>query len=187
MCAAASRPPADPRATRKRASVWRSRSRVRATQHRRRRRIFIERSGPPMLGGINGRPAMVVGVTKGSGNVFADIGLPDPDHELLKAHLTLQIHRIMNERSLANAQVRKLLGIKAPQAAALMRNRPADFPVVRLMAFLTALGHDVEIAVKPTGRARGDIIFVTPQEDPQGPSPEDRREWRPPQRDPNVL
>jgi predicted XRE-type DNA-binding protein len=187
MCAAELPDPIDPRAPRGRACVWRSRSRVRATQHRR-RRIFIERSRPPVPGGNTGLPAMVVGVTTGSGNVFADIALPNPEHELLKAHLTLQIHRIMKERSLANAQARKLLGITAPQAAALMRNRPGDFPVVRLMAFLTALGHDVEIAVKPAGRTRGDIVFVTPQQDPpQAPPPEDGREWRPPQRDPNVL
>ncbi len=186
MCAAGLPDPFDPRAPRGRACLWRSRSRVRATQHRR-RRIFIERSRPA-LGGNAGLPAMVVGVTTGSGNVFADIGLPNPEQELLTAHLTLQIHRIVKERSLANARVRKLLGITAPQAAALMRNRPGDFPVVRLMAFLTALGHDVEIAVKPAGRTRGDILFVARHEDhPDPPQPEARHEWRPPQRDPNVL
>jgi predicted XRE-type DNA-binding protein len=55
-----------------------------------------------------------VRVAKGGGNVFADLGLPNPEQELLKARLTLQIYKIVEERGLTQAQAGKLLGIKQP-------------------------------------------------------------------------
>ncbi len=75
--------------------------------------------------------------------MFADLGLPNPEQELLKARLTLQIYRIVKERGLTQAQAGELLGIKQPHVSALMRNRAGNFSVGRLMEFLTALGQDV--------------------------------------------
>lgn len=86
----------------------------------------------------------------GSGNIFADLGLPNPEQELLKAQLTLQIYKIVRARKLTQAQAGKVLGIKQPHVSALMRNRAGNFEVGRLMEFLTALGQDVKITVKPT-------------------------------------
>jgi predicted XRE-type DNA-binding protein len=103
-----------------------------------------------------------VGIQCGSRNVFADLGLPHPQQELLKADLTLQIHRILRERALTPAQARKILGLKQLHVAALMRNRAGKFPVGRLMEFLTALGQDVEITVKPAQKERGEMSVVTP-------------------------
>lgn len=99
-------------------------------------------------------------VTKSSGNVFADLGLPNPEQELLKARLTLQIYRIVKERGLTQAQAGERLGIKQPHVSALMRNRAGNFSVGRLMEFLTALGQDVEITVKPTRKAQGEMSVV---------------------------
>jgi predicted XRE-type DNA-binding protein len=99
-------------------------------------------------------------VTKGSGNIFADLGLPNPEQELLKAQLTLQIHRIVKARGLTQAQAGEVLGIKQPHVSALMRNRAGNFSVGRLMEFLTALGQDVAITVKPTRKARGEMEVV---------------------------
>ena len=99
-------------------------------------------------------------VTKGSGNVFADLGLPNPEKELLKARLTLQIYKIVKERGLTQAQAGELLGIKQPHVSALMRNRAGNFSVGRLMEFLTALGQDIEITVKPTHKAQGEMSVV---------------------------
>ena len=79
-------------------------------------------------------------VIRGSGNVFADLGLPNPEQELLKAQLTLQIYRIVKQRGLTQAQAGAVLGIKQPHVSALMRNRSGSFSVERLMDFLTALG-----------------------------------------------
>lgn len=99
-------------------------------------------------------------VEQGSGNGFADLGLPNPEQELLKAHLTLQIYRIVKARGLTQAQAGEVLGIKQPHVSALMRNRAGNFSVGRLMEFLTALGQDVRITVKPTRKARGEMAVV---------------------------
>jgi predicted XRE-type DNA-binding protein len=96
----------------------------------------------------------------GSGNVFADLGLPNPEQELLKARLTLQIYKIVKGRVLTQAQVGEILGIKQPHVSTLMRNRAGNFSVGRLMEFLTALGQDVEITVKPTRKAHGELSVV---------------------------
>jgi predicted XRE-type DNA-binding protein len=99
-------------------------------------------------------------IEKGSGNIFADLGLPNPEQELLKARLTLQIDRIVKARGLTQAQAGEILGIKQPNVSALMRNRAGNFSVGRLMEFLTALGQDVRITVKPTRKARGEMAVV---------------------------
>ena len=53
-----------------------------------------------------------------------------------------------------------MLGIKRPRVSALMRNRAGNFSVGRLIEFLTALGQDVRITVKPTRKARGEMALV---------------------------
>ena len=66
---------------------------------------------------------------KSSGNVFADIGFANPEREQLKAHLTLQIYRIIKDRGLTQAQAGTILGIKQPHVSALIHNRSGDFSV----------------------------------------------------------
>jgi predicted XRE-type DNA-binding protein len=99
-------------------------------------------------------------VTEGSGNVFADLGLPNPEQKLLKARLTLEIHTIIKERGLTQVEAAKLLGIRQPQVSLLIRNRSGSFSVGRLMELLTALGRDVEIAVRPTRKMHGQMYVV---------------------------
>ena len=99
-------------------------------------------------------------VTRGSGNVFADLGLPNPEQELLKAQLTLQIYRIVKARKMTQTQAGAVLGIKQPHVSALMRNRAGNFSVGRLMEFLNRLGHDVRITVKPTRKGVGEMAVV---------------------------
>ena len=95
-----------------------------------------------------------------SGNVFADLGLPNPEQELLKARLTLQIYKIVKERGLTQARAGEILGIKQPHVSALLRNRAGNFSIGRLMGFLTALGQNVRITVRPTRKAQGEIEVV---------------------------
>jgi predicted XRE-type DNA-binding protein len=95
-----------------------------------------------------------------SGNVFADLGLPHPEQELLKARLTLQIYRIIKARRVTQTQAGVILGIRQPQVSLLMRNRSGNFSVERLMDFLTALGHDVEVRVTPTRKVHGQLSVV---------------------------
>ncbi len=97
---------------------------------------------------------------EGSGNVFADLDLPHAEQELLKARLTLQIYRLIKARDLTQAQAGKILGIKQPHVSALIRNRSGIFSVERLMQFLTALGQDVEISVRPTRKEHGQLSVV---------------------------
>jgi predicted XRE-type DNA-binding protein len=99
---------------------------------------------------------------KSSGNVFADIGFANPEREQLKAHLTLQIYRIIKSRGLTQADAGAILGIKQPHVSALMRNRSGNFSVERLMDFLMALGQDVQITVKPTRKKLGQMSVVLP-------------------------
>jgi len=98
--------------------------------------------------------------TKGRGNVFADLGLPCPEQELLKARLTLQIYRLIKERGLTQVEAGKIIGIQQPQVSLLMRNRSGSFSVERLMDFLTALGQDVEITVRRTRKQHGAMFVV---------------------------
>jgi len=95
-------------------------------------------------------------VTEGSGNVFADLGLPNADQGLMKARLTLQIYRIIKDRGITQTEAGKILGIPQPHVSALARNRSGNFSVGRLIDFLTALGQDVEITVRPT-RKRSNV------------------------------
>jgi predicted XRE-type DNA-binding protein len=103
------------------------------------------------------KTASPVRVTASSGNVFADLGLPNPEQELVKAQLTLQIYRIIKKRGMTQAQTAKILGVKQPHVSLLMRNRAGTFSVGRLMEFLTALGQDVEVTVRPTRREHGEM------------------------------
>ena len=92
---------------------------------------------------------------KESGNVFADLGLPNPERELIKAQLTLEIYRIIRQRQMTQAQAAATLGVQQPHVSLLMRNRPGTFSVGRLLEFLTKLGQDVRITLRPTRRKCG--------------------------------
>jgi predicted XRE-type DNA-binding protein len=96
-------------------------------------------------------------VTPGSGNVFADLGFANPAREQLKARLTLQIYRLIKGRGITQAQAGQILGIRQPQVSALMRGQSGSCSVERLMDFLTALGQDVRITVKPTRNRHGEL------------------------------
>ena len=97
---------------------------------------------------------------RSTGNVFADIGLPEPQQELLKAKLTLQIYRLIKQQGITQTEAGKILGIKQPHVSALMRNRSGIFSVERLMDFLTALGQDVQITVRSTRKAHGEVSVI---------------------------
>ena len=103
----------------------------------------------------------IVRVTEGSGNVFADLGLPNPEQELLKAQLTLQIYTILKGSGMTQVEIAKILGVQQPQVSLLMRNRAGNFSVGRLMEFLTALRQDVEITVRPTRKEHGTLSVIS--------------------------
>ena len=98
---------------------------------------------------------------KSSGNVFADLGMPNSEQELLKAELTVQIFKLIRERKLTQSKAAELLGTTQAQVSALMRCRPVSISVGRLMEFLTILGQDVEVTLKPAStRTTGRMSVV---------------------------
>ena len=84
-----------------------------------------------------------------SDNIFADIGLPEPEEYLAKAELASRISELVRQRQLAQTATADLLGIDQPKVSRLLRGYLANFSTNRLMHFLTRLGQDVEIVVKP--------------------------------------
>ncbi len=103
----------------------------------------------------------VARVTESSGNVFADLGLPNPEQELLKAQLALQIYSILKDSGLTQAEIAKILGVQQPQVSLLMRNRAGNFSVGRLMEFLTALRQDVQITVCPSRKPHSPLSVLS--------------------------
>jgi predicted XRE-type DNA-binding protein len=89
----------------------------------------------------------------GSGNVFADVGVPNAEEHLVKAQLVHKIDKLMRERGLKQGQVAELCGIKQPDVSKMLRGDFRQFSVERLLRFLVALGQDVEIVVKPPRNA----------------------------------
>jgi predicted XRE-type DNA-binding protein len=78
----------------------------------------------------------------------------------IRGVVTLQIYKIIKQRGLTQAQAGEILGIKQPHVSALMRNRAGNFSVGRLIEFLTSLGQDVQITVKPTRKEQGAMSVV---------------------------
>jgi len=87
-----------------------------------------------------------------SGNVFADLGLPNAAEHMTKASLVLKIDRTIRQRHLTQEAAAQLMGIDQPKVSAMLAGRFRGYSVERLMRFLVALGHDVEIVVKPVKR-----------------------------------
>jgi len=103
------------------------------------------------------------GVTESSGNVFADLGVNDPDTVLAKAELAAEITRIIRGRRLTQVQAADLFGIDQPKVSRLMQGRIEGFTAERLMRYLTFLGRDVHISIKRRRKAggRGRVAVVT--------------------------
>jgi predicted XRE-type DNA-binding protein len=105
------------------------------------------------------------GIEASSGNVFADLGVANPDLALAKAELVQRIRDLIAKRKITQAQAAELLSLDQPKISALVRGRVSGFSIDRLFRFLNALGQQVEIYVMPTPkRARSEparAIVVT--------------------------
>src|SRR5712672_2730131 len=89
-------------------------------------------------------------VEQGSGNVFADLDLPNPNLALAKAELVQRIRQLIADRKLTQVRAAKLLGLDQPKVSALVRGRVEGYSLDRLFRFLNALGQRVEICVRPS-------------------------------------
>jgi predicted XRE-type DNA-binding protein len=90
----------------------------------------------------------------GSGNVFADLGLPNADELLAKAELAIRITEILRRRRLTQVQAAEILGVDQPKVSALIRGRIAGFSIERLLRFLLLLGADVSITIQSHRHSR---------------------------------
>jgi len=88
-------------------------------------------------------------VTESSGNVFADLGLPDADERLVKAQIASRICEIIAGRKLTQTKAAAILGVDQPKVSALVHGRLDGFSSDRLFRFLNVLDRDVEIVIKP--------------------------------------
>lgn len=94
-------------------------------------------------------------ITRGTGNVFADLGYPDAEERQTKLHLAHAINGVIVRRRLTQVAAAEKLGINQPKVSALANYKLDGFSVERLMTFLTALDQDVEIVIRRKPRARG--------------------------------
>jgi predicted XRE-type DNA-binding protein len=92
-----------------------------------------------------------------TGNVFADLGVADAGEHLIKAGLVIRIDRIVRQRKLTQAAAAQIMGIDQPKVSAMLAGQFRGYSVERLMRFLVALGHDVEIVVKPRKRGAAEL------------------------------
>jgi predicted XRE-type DNA-binding protein len=85
----------------------------------------------------------------GRRNVFKDLGLPNAEEHLVKAQLVYKIDTILKDRKLKQVEAGRLFGIPQPDVSKMLRGEFRQFSVERLLRFLVALNHDVEIVVRP--------------------------------------
>jgi len=92
-----------------------------------------------------------------TGNVFADLGLPDADEHIIKAGLVVKIDGIIRQRALTQTAAAQAMGIDQPKVSAMLAGQFRGYSVERLMRFLVALGQDVEIVVTPNKRGAAEL------------------------------
>jgi predicted XRE-type DNA-binding protein len=97
--------------------------------------------------------------TRSSGNVFADLELPSSPEDLLKVQIAAAIGRAIDQLGLTQVAAAERIGTDQAKVSAIVRGRLKDFTVDRLINYLVALGHDVEIKIskrprKSEGRVR---------------------------------
>jgi predicted XRE-type DNA-binding protein len=87
---------------------------------------------------------------RSTGNVFADIGIANPEQALAKAEIARQVNKIIETRQLTQSGAAAILGIDQPRVSALAKGRLSVFSLEKLMQFASRLGNQVEISIKPS-------------------------------------
>jgi predicted XRE-type DNA-binding protein len=99
-------------------------------------------------------------VTPSSGNIFADLGLDQPQEHNVKAHFVMLITQMIEAQGLTQAQAAHKIGLRQPDVSKLLRGRFEGFSLERLLNFVRALGSDIEIKIKPSKRKHEGRILV---------------------------
>jgi predicted XRE-type DNA-binding protein len=95
-----------------------------------------------------------IGITRGSTNVFEDLGYPDAVERRAKLRLAYALNQVLERRKLTQTAAAQLLGLTQPKVSALSRYKLSGFSVERLMTLLTLLDQDVEIVIRKKPRSR---------------------------------
>jgi predicted XRE-type DNA-binding protein len=101
-------------------------------------------------------------VTRGTENVFADLGVPDAAERQAKLRLAYALNQVLHARKLSQSDAAKVLGVTQPKVSAIRHYKLAGFSIERLMNLLTAVDQDIEIVIrqKPRSRKAGRISIV---------------------------
>jgi predicted XRE-type DNA-binding protein len=100
-------------------------------------------------------------VETSSGNVFADLGLPDADELLVKSELVRRIDQIIRENKMTQTEAARHLGIEQPDVSNLLRGRLRGYSTERLLRFLLLLGEDVQITITPARQRNPKLVHGT--------------------------
>ena len=103
-------------------------------------------------------------VERGSGNVFADLDLPDADTHLLRAGLVSCIDDIVRQRSTTHAEVARALDLSQTELSHLLRGDFREYSLERLLRFLIDLGCDIDIVIRPSGSDTGGTLRIAAPE-----------------------
>ncbi len=99
-------------------------------------------------------------IETGSGNVFADLGLPDAEKLKIKSGLVIEITRAIRKFGLTQDEAGHRMGIPQPKVSAMLRGDFANLSERKLMDCLNRLGYDIEIKVRPTRRPVGHLTLA---------------------------
>ena len=94
-------------------------------------------------------------VEAGSGNVFADVGVSNPEEALMKAQLAVVIGGLIGKLEMTQAAAAVKLGIDQPKVSMLLSGRLRDFSIERLFRFVNALEQDIRIVISPHKKGGG--------------------------------
>lgn len=100
------------------------------------------------------RRAESAGITRGSMNVFEDLGYPDAAERQAKLRLAYALNQLVDHRGLTQAAAATLLDLSQPKVSALRNYKLAGFSVERLMNLLTVLDQDIDIVIRRKARSR---------------------------------
>jgi len=85
----------------------------------------------------------------GSGNVFADLNLPDPEERQLRVQLAVRLNDLLAAEGMTQAAAAKRMGIAQPHVSELKHYKLGRFSSERLLHYITLLNRDVEIFIRP--------------------------------------